>query len=378
MNKDYPKFKRGEVEQIYKKLKRSERDIIEKYIIFRQQGISTSNGLKDIRRYLTHFRYIMQKDFDKITLGDLTEFLGMLNNSRLSKPVRNDLRVLIKNFIKWKFKDWTVRFQNLELKGLKTKFADAKNEEKINPDTVYKKEDIEKLMKYEGRLKWKTFLITQYEAGLRTKEARYLKWESIKFEEELAEITIHSTKTDKTRIVPVKEAAGYLKLLKEKQKNTGDLGEYIFHSKKKSDTPIDKATVSSWFRELTTSALGKRGWNYLLRHSRATELYTLSEEGKIPESTVARFMGHSKSMKDTYLHLNDDKFKEMLKEQVYKFEDIPPEKKKELEEKVEILMKRVINLEKENHNLLHSPELMNKLSEAFFKESQKKANQHIV
>ena len=37
--------------------------------------------------------------------------------------------------------------------------------------------------------------------------------------------------------------------------------------------------------------------NYLLRHSRGTELYQLSREGKISRDTAKDFMGHSKSLK---------------------------------------------------------------------------------
>ena len=48
-------------------------------------------------------------------------------------------------------------------------------------------------------------------------------------------------------------------------------------------------------------------------------------------------MGHSKDMSYTYTHLDKSEIKNMLKNQVYKIEDLPEEKKHELEKEIDDL-----------------------------------------
>jgi predicted phage tail protein len=173
-----------------------------------------------------------------------------------------------------------------------------------------------------------------------------LKWEDVQLnvDGDISEVSIYSTKTKKARTVFVKDATFYLKKLKEEQENLKEHGPYIFHSPKDINEPVRKDTVSKWFRTLTEKALGRKGWNYLLRHSRGTELYRLAKQGKISKDTAIEFMGHSDDMSEVYSHFDKEEIKEMLKNQVYKLEDIPKEKKHELEEAIE-------NLKKENENL---------------------------
>jgi hypothetical protein len=217
----------------------------------------------------------------------------------------------------------------------------SRNEERINAQTIYSQEDIEKLVRHETHTFWKAFLLTQYEAGLRTIEARTMKWDDIKFnvDGDISEVNIYSTKTKKARTIFVKEATVYLQKLKEEQYNQGIKSIYVFPSAKEHNVPVSKNVVSMWFRELSKKALGKQGWSYLLRHSRATELYRLADENKISKETAIKFMGHSKDMSYTYTHLDKTEIKNMLKNQVYKIEDLPEAKKHELEKTIEELKK---------------------------------------
>ncbi len=212
------------------------------------------------------------------------------------------------------------------------------------------KQDIEKLIRHEPKTYWKAFLLVQYEAGLRTKETRCLKWEDaqINIDDGLSELKIFATKTGKSRTLYVKEATRYLTKLKEEQEDMGEKSVYIFHAKIKTNQPIHKSTVNMWFRRLTEKVLGVKKWNYLLRHSRATELYKLAKENKISKDTAIKFMGHSEDMSSTYTHLDKEDVKKMLKEQVYKIEDMPPEKRAELEKKIEEQNKIIERLWGEN------------------------------
>jgi len=346
MLKEYPHFKKGEVETIFQGLTKREKSQVEEYLKYRQaRGAGTEKFVGDIKRYITHIRYVFEKPFEKINLKDIRDFLALVNSTKiLSGSSKNNLKADLKNFLKWKFKDWSNRFSELEDISYS---RNVRNEEKINPSAILKKEDIEDIMKHESKMFWKAFFITQYEAGLRTKETRFLKWADIKFnvDEEISEISIFATKTNRARTVFVKEATHYLKLLKQEQENLNQKGVYVFHLKKDVNKPVDKGTISIWARGLSKKS-GKYFWNYLLRHSRATELYTLADENKISENTAAQFMGHNKSMKETYLHLDKDKIKKMLKEQVYKLEELPPKEKREFEEKLEKQGKELENIKK--------------------------------
>lgn len=341
MLKEYPKFRRGEIEEFYKKLPAKEKKSIEEYLTYRKaRGVGTENKLKDIRRYILHLRYILEEPFEKIDLAKLRGLLAVINSSRLTNYVKNSVKTDLKNFLKYLFKDWSIRFSNLEDIKLNT---NKRNEEKINSQTIFSKEDIEKLMKHETRLFYKAFLITQYEAGLRTIETRFLKWKDISFnvDGDISEINIYSTKTAHSRVVFVKEATFYLKKLKEEQENLKINSIYVFYSKSNPNKPIGKSIINKWFRNLTKKALGREGWCYLLRHSRATELYRLAEQNKISKEIAIKFMGHSEDMSKVYTHLDKKEIKEMLKSQVYKFEDIPEEKKHKLEEEIEALKKKI-------------------------------------
>ena len=345
MLKQYPKFGRGQVEKIYKSLSKKEKAIIENYLNYRRaRGSEVEKKVKDIRRFILQIRHIIQKEFSKINVDDFRNLFSMINTSYYKDSVRFELKITIKNFLKWLFNDWSVRFNNFE--GIKNGNSGI-NEEKINSKNLFKIEDIEQCMKAETTMYWKAFFITQYEAALRTGETSGLKWSDIKFnvDNDISEINIYATKTKKARAVFVEKGTFYLKQLEEEQKNTNKKSIYCFPARTNLDAPINKSTISNWFRRLTKKALGVERWNYLLRHSRATELYRLAEQGKISKDTAIRFMGHSEDMSKIYTHLNSDEVKQMLKDQVYKLEDIPEEKKHELEKEITYLKQAIKELQ---------------------------------
>lgn len=359
MLKTWPIFKRGEVNMLYKNFPESEKRFIEEYLLYRKaRGCNVESKVNDIRRIIIQTIHVIGEDYkklsmpikrDNVPLKILRNFLAVLNSSNLSNSVKNNLKCDFKIFLKQKFNDWSLRFQNFD----DVKLVNSMNEEKLNSGNLIKKEQVEKLVRLEPRIYWKAFLLVQYECGLRTIETRLLKWTDIKFDVDgdISEINIYATKTGKARTVFVKEATFYLKKLKEEQENLNQKSIYVFPAKTDLHISCKKATVNCWFGNLSQRVFGKRFWPYQLRHCRATELYTLADEGKIAEATASRFMGHAKNMKDVYLHLNSDKIKKMLKDQIYNLEELPPEKKHELEEGLE-------KLEEENRKLEKSMEIL--------------------
>lgn len=318
-------FERGESQKFYKKLPPKERGLIDDFVKYVSITSKSDKRLENNKRSLLTFRKFTGKPLDKTTLQDLRDFLASLNSSDRTQSSRNELKHTIKRFLKWKFKDWSERFNNLS----DIKMIMRMNEEKINSDTLLKKEDIEKIMKTEKDLYWKTFFITLYESGLRPNELRNLLWKNIKFdiEEGLTEINVFATKTHRARSVFVKEATFYLKKLKEQTE-----GELCFPARKDPSKPVDKGVVACWFNRVSKKVLGRQIYPYILRHSRATELYT---NANIPDKLVQKFLGHSKSMGDVYTHLSNKDIKDSLSKTIYKFDELPPERKHEIELKIE-------------------------------------------
>jgi len=343
----YPKFKRNEIEDYYNKKSVVLRSTVQDYLQYRKaRGVTSERKIADIRRTIIQFHYIFQKDYNKITLKDLREYLALLNTSYLTESTKNNVKIDLKNFLKFIFSDWSDRFSGLEDIRLN---GNGRNEEKINSKTIFSKEDIEKLMQHETKIYWKAFLMVQYEGGLRTIETRQLKWNDIDLnnEGEISEINIFATKTQKARSIFVKEATFYLNKLREEQENK-EKSDYVFPAKKNINNPVGKNSVNIWFRRLTERVLGRRGWNYLLRHTRATELYTLAKQNKIAKDTAIAFMGHSEDMSNTYTHLDSKEVKKMLKDQVYKTREIPEEEKNKLEQDLATLKKQFIDYVTEN------------------------------
>jgi len=348
-------LKIGAIAKYSDKLDKKEKELIEEYIVYRKaRGLNGEDSYNHLRRVLGQMRYALNKPFKQMDLKDMRELLSLIVSEDFTANYKNNLKATLKNFLKFVFPDWSMRFSNLE----DIKFTTGSfNEEKINHQTLFTKEDIERCVDAEPTNYWKAFLLTQYEAGLRTKEIRLLKWDDIKLdiEDGLTELNIYATKTHKARTVYVQEATKWIKRLKQEQEKSDNKGVYIFHSKRIKDKPIEKDKANNWFKTHTKKVLKRDCWNYLLRHSRATELYNLAEQNKISKDTAIKFMGHSEDMSRAYNHPNPADVKKMLREQVYNIADLPPERKHELEIKYEELQKKMVKMaedrEKEKQEL---------------------------
>ncbi|MBT7661054.1 tyrosine-type recombinase/integrase [archaeon] len=332
--KEYPRFKRGEGIKVFNALSKKEQKIILDFVGYVSISSSSEKRLENNKRSITQFRNVVSKPFDKLTLEDLRNYLALLNKSDITRSSQNELKASIKRFLKWHFKDWSDRFQNLS--DIKLRFGI--NEEKINAQTIPKKEEIERLVNAEKRLMWKTYLITSYESGLRPIELRTITWDRISEEKgEITSLKVYSTKTKKSRVTYVKEATKYLRKLR--QVSAGDT-PLVFPSPKDKNEPLKKDLVSWWLTKLSKDILGRKITPYMLRHARATELYTNAD---IPDSIVKKFLGHSLDMRDVYTHLSTTDVKDAMAKSVYSFEDLDEEKKHELKLEIEELRKNSVS-----------------------------------
>ena len=352
--KEYPTFKRGEAQDFFKKLPSNEKGLIENFIEYVSITSKSNKRLENNKRSLIAFRKIIKKPLDKTKLEDLRKFLALLNNSDRTQATRNELKHTIKRFLKWKFKDWSKRFEDLS----DIKLVMRINEEKINADTLVTKKEVETIMKEEPKLFWKTFFISLYESGLRPKELRTLIWKNIKFnvdKDDISEINVFATKTHRARTVYVQEATFYLKKLKEQSEN-----ELVFPAPRDKTKSVSKELPAMWLGRISQKVLGRRIYPYILRHSRATELYT---NAGIPDKTVQKFLGHSKSMADVYTHLSNKDVKDAVSKTIYKTEDLPPEKKYQLEKDVEQHRMEILELKETIEDMRNFGAVANNLLE---------------
>lgn len=344
MKKEYPEYVRHDLEKIFRALPQTEQDEIKKFVDYCGIGSGTRKQA-DIKRSIIQFRDILEKPLSRVTLEDLRTYLLLLNKSTRQKYTKNGNKTHIKRFLKWKFKDWSERFN--ELNDIKTQ--QAFNEQRINEGTLLKKEDIEKIMSKEKDFVKKAFFICLFESGLRPQELRTIRWKDVRLnaEGDLSELHIYATKTSKARTVYVKAGSPYLAKLQGMVDS-----EYVFNSPEDKNEPLPKITAIRWVKVMGKH-INKDIFPYLLRHSRATELY-----GNLPSKVAQKFLGHAKDMSDFYAHLSSKEVKDSMLKTVYHVEELPEEKKTELEKKIDLLEEKLKETDKK---LQEAPEKIMKL-----------------
>ena len=337
--KKYESITTKELNRKIKGLSPAEKKDFNSYLDYRKsRGLSSETKQKDVYSGIIRLRVCAGKPLDKLSIDEITNLSSRIRSSDYGDYSKIEAITNLKRFVKWK--NPAMNLEDIQL----IKNPIRKNE--IKTGDLPTKEEVEKLISHEPKMFWKAFLFTQFEAGLRTKEVRFLRWEDIQLnsDEDISEINIFSTKTKTPRDVFVKESTFYLKKLKQEQENLNTKGEYIFHSKRDINKPVSRAVVSMWMSRLTKRVLGRNCHNYLLRHSRGNMLYQLSKQGKISKDIAITFMGHSKEMSSVYTHDNKEEVKRMLKDQVYHIEEMPEEERGELKKEVTDLKKSVSSL----------------------------------
>lgn len=359
-------FEYGKItsESLYNNLSKEEKEILDKFK--RYMLISASEDrAEEGKREVLRFKEITGSDLSIINLDDLRTFLFELKRSGFGDHTKNKIKGFIHRFLKWKFRDWSVRFNEFEDLRLN---GDAQNVKIIDDRVLFTSEDINKLLEAEKSLYWKTFLITQFEGGLRTKECRELKWDNIIFEDDgFAILNIPSKKnrngTTKISSAYVERAGRYLKELKEQHNKKGIKSPYVFPSPSDPNKPQSK-NANMWFNNLCKKTLGRPANNYLLRHSRGTELQEKVRRGELSKDNAVSFMRHSEKMFDkVYSHMSKDDIKKLIKNQIYNKKALTKEEKdeiKKLKEQIEELKKDKIKDIEFNNKIVKDINNLNK------------------
>lgn len=316
---------------------------LNEFIEYKKTLVSDIKKLKNYRYFLTLFLDSFKKPLKEVGEKEIIDFINSIKD-KYSIGSMNIIKSMIKSFCYWNYEDYSKRFKNL-----KKIAAHQKTEKKYTPDMMWKKEDVERLVQSENDPYWKAYWMLFFYGGFRPGEVCKLEWKSITFADEGAYIQVYVKKNHRTfeKYVP-ENVVFYLRKLQQNN------SKYVFPTKRKhkhgipvGDTPLTAGGVWQRLTYVSKKYLNKKINPYVLRHSIATILYNRDD---LKDSDVAHQLGHSKAMRETYNDLSTEEKRKRMKRIYIQAEDLPQEKKIELEQEIKELRsqlnKMVIDKEK--------------------------------
>ena len=309
--------------------------IINDFLIF-CGGSAGKESLKKYHRNMIKLCDVFEGDLDKIDLKRLRDFLQVLNNSDLLPPTKNELKKVLKRFLKEHYDDWSSRFKNFSDKAFKQQ--SEINQDKINANTILRSQEIEELIRGTTSLKYKAFIILMYETAGRPEEILKLQWKDINLVE--GDVKLKSSKTGNLRINPIQESITHLKRHREEYPFVNVCADdYVFPCPYDRTKQQTLPSVGMYLKRLGRDVLKRDIFPYLIRHTRATELQKV-----LPPKVYEKFMDHSLETATRYEHLNKKDVKDIMFEKVYKVEEIKEDKKHELEKQIEHIQQQILTL----------------------------------
>lgn len=280
-------------------------------------GITASaRTLVKIKEKLNIINKFYKNNTDNLKLEDLRSFLSWLNKSTYAKGTKNDIIKVLKRFLKWKYSDWSKRFNDLKDAKL-----NANAGRQIDKEDLLTPDEMQLIINAEDSIKYKAILLLLQETACRPEEIlNNLKWKDVNWNR--GELKLYSNKTDKTRFIPIKNSLAHLKRYREE----------CFPITPKADEEVfglsDQALLNRLkFLEKKTN-LSKHLYPYLWRHSVLTRMIkTLSPK------VYEMYSGHAlETGMETYAHLDTDDLRTELNDKIYKIEELTKEEKNEIKE----------------------------------------------
>lgn len=337
MKREYPRYKQGSLNKVEKKLSKEDKEILKEFL--KKCSITASEKkVGKIKRLILQLFDVTQISLRKQNKKSVDSFLVLLNKSDKSLWTKNEIKIYIKQFLLWLYKDPSL------IENFKTDNRRELNPQKITENNLITEKDVEKMLRFAQSYKEKAYLLLAFQTGARPQELAELKWKDVSFQDGYADITLFSGKTKKSRTFPVvkqtKEALFEWKQHYAYPDVTAQ--DYVFVGIRRGK-PMCSAGLNKILRRMSNSAgLNKDCWNYLLRHSRATALYE-----KLPQQIVEKLMGH-KNMAGIYAHISSKQAREAMLNKIYHIEELTGEGKDkliQLEKGLEELKKKTKNMD---------------------------------
>lgn len=357
MKTEYPNYStsrergKGGLQKIKKKLVGKNEKIFNDFMNYVCLSVKKDSvKMHNVERHILQFYDVIEKPLDEITKQDVIEFFVLLNNSNRTEAYKNEIKVYVKKFLKWYYKD----LEMIEVIKLNHK---RYNEEKINKNSLLTKEELKQIIEGTENPKFKAWFMLAFESAGRPEELAKLKWKDVKFDTNYAEVSLYSGKTKHSRRVIIKESSKLLEIWKQiSPKNSPQ--SYIFFSPQNKNEHMKVSSFNKAFKRLAQKVgIDKPVWNYLLRHSHLTKLYS-----KLPQRIVEKYAGH-KGMSDIYAHLDDEDVKQAMLKEIYNIKKLSPGKQKEYEKKFAEQQKEIEKLKEKNANFSEGIKELNKITE---------------
>lgn len=328
MKAKYPVYSRtGDIKKIREKLNSKNTKELESFGVYLSKTNKQSKVDK-ILRLLVQFKDVTEKNlYEKPTKQEIDEFLALLNNSHYRNSYKREIKIYLKKFLRWKWKD-------LELIDDFGKLDNGESE-KVTEKDLMDEGDVKKLISFETDLKWQTLISCLYESGCRPEELLSLKWGCVKFDGELTELSFVTKKKTsiKSRVFPVKASTPYLEQWKNANPNTAK-DDFVFPSPQ-GWKPITVHGLDYHLKNLAKkSGIKKNVFPYLFRFSKLTELY---ENKNLDDRTVADLAGHSVSMAGRYHKISNKTARENLIREIYKTRQLTKKAQHKLEKRIKEL-----------------------------------------
>lgn len=331
MKKSYPNYRtKGGVEFINLMLKPKDKKVFNDFLDYCRITAGESK-IRNIRMIMLQIYDVMERPYYSISLSDLRKFLAVLNQSDKLTETQNDIKKTLKRFLKWYYKNWNERFE--ELRDIRTK--DGMNHKKLNPSAILKKEEIEKLIRSAESLRYKAMIMLMFESASRPEEILKLRWSDLDLNK--GEVKLHSSKTGSVRVNPIQESIIHLERYKQEYPFSDvKANDFVFPSPNDRNKQVTHSAIYDYLKIIGLRALGKHIYPYLLRHTRLTEIHKL-----LPTQVACKFAGHSPEMAKRYTHLSNDDVREAMLEKIYHIEELTKEGKDKLEMKLNLIEKKL-------------------------------------
>lgn len=330
MKQTYPNFRKTGVSFIEETLKPKDKKLLDNFLKYCRMTAGEKK-INDYKREMLKIYYVLEKPYDKYKKIDIQDFLSLLNSSQLEKWTKNTIKIILKRFLRWHYKDLDM------IKDIKKEYAF--NEKRINESTLVSPEEVEKLIRAAQSLKWKAIISLLCESACRPQELRQLLWKDIKFNGEIADITFYSGKTRKSRTIPVKDCVVHLKRWKQEYEYP-DLREddVVFPAQEGRNSMMCDDTLPRMFKRLCIKAGIREIFPYLFRHTRLTFMYN-----NLPEQIVKKYAGHSadSEMALVYSHISNKNVKDVILKEIYNTKELTPEQKNKYDEEIELMQKQI-------------------------------------
>ena len=202
---EYPRYgtRTAELED---NLSAHDRRLLDKFLKYCAMSAG-SNRLAKYRRYLLHFRDIVEKPLDQIIKEDAIGFWGLVRNAPYEEHTKIAIRKSVKRFLRWHYRDLDM------IEALQIPSNYLVNRSRVNKSTLLTGNELKLMLHRAERLRDKTLLILLYETAARPQEVRDLKWSDISWEQQ--EVHLYSKKTTEDRDLPLSESLKHLKRWKE-------------------------------------------------------------------------------------------------------------------------------------------------------------------